>query len=229
MLSCGDFFNKWLFSQKYIHYVVKNNFPRKSLYLIFFFSHGMCILCIANMLLPSSSKGEFFVFQWLVLLLFDFHFIEARFFFFFSICVLSFWQHIAGRVQQFIPTVALAELCYMHHSQLPCHINLFWGLSLQCIHSVSWWNFSGRIYKYSFEVVMSPRDQTGLFLVTALVPAVTRALSVKAVHVMVTKCRFLCSRFCKYSVVSTEKHPVRLQRWAVYVAEQPNSYWTFLF
>lgn len=195
----------------------------------FVFSHGMCILCIANMLLPLSSEDECFVFQWFVLLLFDCHFIQAHFFFshmctvlLAAYCRMSSAIHMHGS-----PSWALLYVSLSAAITSP----LFWGLSLQCIHSVSWWNFSGRIYTYSFEVekVKLSRDQAGLFLVTALVPAVTRALSVKAVHVMVTKCRFLCSRFCKYNVVSIEKHPVGLQRWAVYIAEQTNSYWTFLF
>lgn len=170
MLSCGDFFNKWLFSHRCIHYVVKNSFPRKCLFLClnFFFSHGTCILCLANMLLPSSSKEECFIFPMTCSSAVWFPFYWSSLLFF-PICVLSFWQHIAGRLWQFISTAALAELCYTYRCQLPYHITLFWGLSLQCIPSVSWWNFSGRIYKYSFEVeeVRSSRDRAGLFPVTA--------------------------------------------------------------
>lgn len=143
---------------------------------------------------------------------------------FFPICVLSFWQHIAGRLWQFISTAALAELCYTYRCQLPYHITLFWGLSLQCIPSVSWWNFSGRIYKYSFEVeeVRSSRDRAGLFPVTAQSSNRHQSTECEGSSCNGHKMLFFCSRFCKRSVVSTEKHLAGLQRWAFYIAKQPN-------
>lgn len=75
----------------------------------FVFSHGMCILCIANMLLPLSSEDECFVFQWFVLLLFDCHFIQARFFF----------SHMC--------TVLLAAYCRMS-SAIHMHGSPSWAL-----------------------------------------------------------------------------------------------------